>query len=141
MRIGEAQKLAQGLPAEGPVEPRIGPQGPQLQPEDQGPTHPTVVERFLPQAVTGQGQHPPLPVPHRQREHPDTAPQGRLDPPGIAGGEQGLGIRMAPPGRRPARPTLERLPQFQMVVDLPVENDDKAAEGPKSRQSRTSTSA
>ena len=85
----------ESVPVELGGEGRVSSQGLELRTEEQDAAHPTVIERFLAEPVTGQVQPPLFSVPHGQGEHPVAAHQRLVHPPALHGAHEDLGVRRA----------------------------------------------
>ena len=104
----------------------MGAQRLELGTEDEAPSDSAVVQRLLAEPVADEMQHPCLSVPEREREHAVTASEGAIETPDANGGEQHLGVGLAP---ELVAGLLQLGSQVAVVVDLAVVRHREAAAG------------
>jgi hypothetical protein len=135
----EAHHAGKGTAIDRAVEARQRAQGFQFGGEPDALADPAVVERLLAQPVARQIEPALLPVPQRKGEHAGQLVERARNAPGAEAREHGLGIGMTAPAAarlsRCAGPALphgrlvEAVPQFVVVVDFAVEDQDPARVG------------
>src|SRR3954463_924419 len=80
------------------------------------------IQWLLAETIPDQGQLPPMPVPHRDREHPDEMADRLANPPLFECGQDDFRIRAA---AKDMPVLLELMSEFSEVIDLPVEDQDE----------------